>query len=291
MPGTAQQLLALADHYLDIEQPARSLDVLDRIDGSAMHDVQYWRLRGAALFALERFRETLRAVDEGLRLDPDNAALLYLMANGLGELGEPAEAERCILKALRLAPDEPVLLCKYAELAGTMGDFGAASRALDGAARISPADPEVARTRFLVATLKGERRESLAYGRAWVGCDPENARSHGALGLNLALEGRLPEAMQRLRVAAALDPSILQQVGQSFHEARVWAHWTLWPLRPIGRFGRTTVWGVVAVLLIGLSLLGLHAGVVAFGALCALWGVYCRIAPPVLRRILSRELA
>ena len=71
--------LAVARHYLDIEQPRRALEVLDRREHD-VGDAEYWRLRATALIAVDRYREALDAAARGLDLDPGDVGLLLVSA-------------------------------------------------------------------------------------------------------------------------------------------------------------------------------------------------------------------
>ena len=93
--------LALARHYLDIEQPRRALEVLDRREHD-VGDAEYWRLRATALIAVDRYREALDAAARGLDLDPGDVGLLLVSALAHRGVGDLAAAERALLAALRI---------------------------------------------------------------------------------------------------------------------------------------------------------------------------------------------
>jgi hypothetical protein len=78
------QGLALAGHYLDVEQPRRALDVLAGLGGGAPEQLGFWEVRAQALLDLERFDEALQAAEEGLRRDADSLVLLSLAAGRRG---------------------------------------------------------------------------------------------------------------------------------------------------------------------------------------------------------------
>ena len=114
-------------------------------------------LRGEALYQLDRYSEGAEAARRGLELEPEDMALLDVLALNLIELGDLAGAEQALLSALELWPDNETLLCHYALACARGGQATKASQLVDRAARLDPTSTDVLRARAQVAYA--ERRQ------------------------------------------------------------------------------------------------------------------------------------
>ena len=79
MTETAENALALASHYLEIDRPERALDTLAKLTGEQVEDATFWELRAQALLGLERHKQAVEAARQGLRLDGESIVLLDLL--------------------------------------------------------------------------------------------------------------------------------------------------------------------------------------------------------------------
>ena len=82
--------LTLAERYLEIGQPRRALEALERLAGAQAENPYVWFLRGQALYELEQYQEAAGAASAGLRLGPEYVPLLYLRCNCEDKLGNLA---------------------------------------------------------------------------------------------------------------------------------------------------------------------------------------------------------
>ena len=73
MRNPSVEKLTLASYYLDVDKPASALRSLDGVDESVLDDAEYWRIRGSALYLLERYGEASKVLSEGLKLAPEDA--------------------------------------------------------------------------------------------------------------------------------------------------------------------------------------------------------------------------
>src|SRR5215210_709887 len=162
MTDAAVNNLALARHYLQIDQPARALEVLERRQND-LHDPDYWLLRASALVDVDRHDDAITAAARGLDLDPDDGALLRVNAMAQTGVGDVAAAERSLLAALRLDPEDPALLSQYALLVARAGQLEKARRLLEEAERLEPLAPAVTYARGVVAYLSGDDDEATRH--------------------------------------------------------------------------------------------------------------------------------
>ena len=282
--------LALAEHYLEIGQPQAGLAALDRSGGTALETSRYWELRARALVDLGRHRDALDAARTGLRASADDTALLSLAARAAAELGDLPDAERLVLAALRNDSEDPDLLAQYALLLVRAGQTQKAHAVLARAERVDPLDATVVRTRAILSFLAGRDREARRHGRRLLEeVDPADPVAHAVLGATAADRGAAGLASRHLDETARYDVRDHAVAGVA-REARIDAHWLLWPMRPIARFGPGVLWmvGLGGALLfdtIGLGPLGL-----IWLAAYVLLALYSWTVAPLARRYLERRL-
>lgn len=284
---TAGKPLALARHFLEIGQPGRALETLDRASGVPA-DAAAHALRGLALHDLGRYADAARVARAGLAREPESLPLLRLLCDAEARLGNLAEAERAILAALRLAPDEPRLLCRYAHLVAGAGQADKARRLVEEAARLAPDDPAVLRARVALSYVGGDDRATAARSRDLLARDPDDEYGHRMLGAALSSRGAVTQAERHLRTAARFDPAD-PDLAEATRATRLAAHPLLWPLRPLRRFGVIPVWLGAIAIIFGLRSLGLQPVAAVVGLAYFLLCVYSWVVPPLLRWWLDRR--
>jgi tetratricopeptide (TPR) repeat protein len=282
------QQMALAEHYLDVGQPARTLELLSTADGDSFERPDYWRLRTAALYELERYDEAVRAAGEGLARDPHWIPLLYLRGMAEGELDKLAEAERSLLAALELDPEDPYLLCGYARLCARGGQLEKAQRLVDEAARVDPENPSVIQMRGFVAYLRGRDRKAQKLGEEALAIDPESSSAHSLRGAAQLERGDVRGARRSFETAIRDDPTD-RALGEAVRGTRVATHPLLWPILPLERLGVAGSWVAAMAVIFGLRALGLGT---ASGVALVVWiaiVVYSWTAAPAAVRWLERR--
>lgn len=278
--------ITLAEHYLDVGQPERALELLSR--ASADDAAVVLTLRARALLDLERNQEAADTAQQGLADEPDDPELLMLLALAEWKLDHHAEAERAVLAALELAPDEPALLCVYAHVVASAGQLEKAQRLVERAARIEPERGYVARTRAEIAYLQGRDAEAQRHGLDALALEADDPQTHAILGAAGAERGRARLAERHLRTSAELDPSV-EHYAEAARAVAVATHPLMLPLWPIQRFGQVPVWlAGVGIVLVGTRV----APAPVAGALVVLWlafVAYSWIAPPLVERWVARR--
>jgi tetratricopeptide (TPR) repeat protein len=280
--------LALARHYLQIDQPARALAALDRGSG-LLDEPDYWRLRAAALLDTDRASDGARAAEQGLRIDPQDVLLLFLHAAAQRRTGDLAAAERSLLRALELDPENASLLAEYATLVARAGQLDKARRLLEEAERLEPLDDRVITARALLAYLSGDDKAVAEHAGELLADDPEAQAGHLWRASALLERGSHHAARRHLETVARLDPANASVIVAA-REVRLLTHPLLWPLYPVQRFGPMKVW-LGFIVLAGLSFLTRQTIVVAVvvGAYLFLV-VYSWVVPPIFRLVMRRRL-
>jgi tetratricopeptide (TPR) repeat protein len=287
MTFDAQQM-ALAEHYLDVGQPNRTLDLLSSANGESFERPDYWRLRTAALYELDRYEDAVKAAGEGLARDPHWVPLLHLRAMAEGGLDRLADAERSILAALELDPERPQLLCTYARIAAHGGQLDKADRLVEEAARIDPENPRVVQMRAFMAYLHGHDRKAQRLSDEALALDPEQSSAHALRGAAQLERGDVRGARRSFETAIRDDPTD-RALGEAVRGTRIATHPLLWPILPLQRLGVAGSWIAAIVVIFGLRALGLGtaAGIAALVWLAIV--IYSWTAAPAAARWLERR--
>ncbi|MEW5986407.1 MAG: tetratricopeptide repeat protein [Chloroflexota bacterium] len=280
--------LTLALHFVETGQPQRALTHLDRANADQTDNPFFWYVRGQALYDLEEFDSAIQAVHKGLTLAPEAIFLLYQLCNCQSRQGNLAAAERTLLKALQQAPEDPELLCRYAILVSEGGQLDKAEQLVEEAARFDPEHPAIARTQATLAYLTGHDRQAAEASRRTLLSNPDDIYGQYMLGVSLAAEGRVGDADVYLRTAARLDP-LNEAITSTTRHSRLIAHWLLWPLRPVQRFGPMKIWLAAIVVIFGLWELGFAKLTTTLATVYLVYCVYSWVAPPLLKWWLQRQ--
>jgi tetratricopeptide (TPR) repeat protein len=282
--------MALAEHYLEVGQPRRTLELLGSADGDGVERPDFWRLRSAAHYELEQYHDAIRTAGEGLARDPHRIPLLYLRAMAESQLDRLAEAERSILAALELDPEDPYLLCGYAQIVARGGQLDKAERLVDEAARTAPENPRVLHTRSFLAYLRGRDRRAGRLSEEALAYDPEDASAHRMRGAALLERGDVRGARRSLETAIRDDPSD-RALGEVVRSTRIATHPLLWPVWPIQRLGVAGSWIAAIAIIFGLRGLGLATASAIATAVWILVAIYSWTAAPAAQRWLERRAA
>jgi tetratricopeptide (TPR) repeat protein len=274
--------LALAEHYLRIDQPERALDALQRVQGDAFEDPRFWLTRARALRGVDRPGEAVAAAERGLALDPENPILLDVLCLAQLERGLLSDARRAIRAALELWPGEPDLLAHAAMVEAKDGQHEEARRLLAEAHAADPEAREVLNARGYAAFVRGDDREAAAEYRRMLEQDPESVAAHYMRGAALARTGEWGTAARHLREAAARAPAD-RQVADAARRLRALAHPLMRPLRPVARLGRWRIWigWIVIYTLLRATGNGILVGVAA--GIWLAFVAYTWLVPPLVR--------
>jgi tetratricopeptide (TPR) repeat protein len=280
--------LTLASHYLDIDQPERTLEILDHPDSDVINHPYFWYLRGQAFYRLEKFESARQAAQKGLALAPQDVQILLLLCNCQSRLKNLAEAERAILAALQQAPENPQLICRYARLVAEGGQLDKSERLLQKAEQIDPEHTAVQHLRVLLAFLRGNDNQAIAASETALLQNPEDSYAHFMKGQAQASQGQVNPAARHFQQAARLEP-MEQTFRSTARTSRYWTHWLLWPLQPLYRFGTVKVWLAAIVIILGLQALGFDRASGYFALAYLVLVVYSWVMPPLLRWWLKRQ--
>lgn len=141
---------------------------------------------------------------EGLKIHPDNPALLASMASSQQAMGELGTARFYLDQALRTASHEPALITQDLELALAAGDPEAASRAVDRLLALSTLHPTFLLRHLTMLAERGPAPLSIALATSGLARFPEDAAmAAGALRV-FSERGHVDGAIQSARRLVAL---------------------------------------------------------------------------------------
>ena len=233
--------IQLAEHYLSMEQPEKGLEVLKRGSEQMLDSPHYWNVRAALLLGTEDFDGALATVRKGLAEFPDFAHLHALGAEAHKYKLELAQAETMILKALASYPEEVTYLVSYASLLQMAGQMDKAKKVVERAQQIDPEHSGLLQFAALQAFSDGENDKAVELLKEKLASDPEDVHGRKFLGNVYMSKGDVGAGSQQLSSAAYLSGGE-RDVSKQAREARVNAHWLLYPLRFIHRIGGAKIW-------------------------------------------------
>lgn len=208
-PQDRGALLALAGAALQLQEPARAIDVLDRLAARDAQDVDARRLLAKALAAGGQMERALRTLDEASAAAARDPEAAYLVATEYLWLKKPEPAERLFAQVLAARP----LAQTHVLIGRTLRDAGEYDRARAHLLAALEQDPGARRAHYylgmvLLADARGgpERIErAIAEFRAELKLDPHDALANDQLGAALLDAGRAEEALAPLEEAVRAD--------------------------------------------------------------------------------------
>lgn len=187
-PWDTGVVASLAEAWIDAKQPQAALDLLARQRHG--DDPRLLRLLGRAMLALRLRPAGVGALFEALRLDPENADTLGLLASGLGDDGQAAMALPYAEAAFRLRPDAShatTLSCILIDLGRDEEALAVTGQGL----AVGPGVPELLLNRAIALEGLDRVSEALEVGRlAWAAA-PGNAFSQYHLAATMLASGAM----------------------------------------------------------------------------------------------------
>jgi len=263
--------LATAQRYVEVGQHESALEALAGLDAETARSAYAHRLRGFAHYGLEQFDDASRAAEEGLRDNPEDEGLLYLLSLAEEGRGNLAAAERAILAALEFAPEEAELLCQYADVLMRAGQLDKAEQVLGHAAAASPDSADVLAARVSLAYLRHDTRKARELSEQLLALDPESVRGQRMLGVLDWQRGKTRVASERFADAVRTDPTD-EWAADSARTTRKLSNPLLWPTRFFTRFGAGPTWVAAIAIILGLRALDQDA---LAGLATIIWLVMC----------------
>jgi tetratricopeptide (TPR) repeat protein len=170
----------------NMDRPDEAIRLLDRLLTNSIDDLSVFSTKAQVFTEAERYKEAKAALEEGLRRDPRNPALLIQLSMVQDKLQQPKEAEATLRAILERDPDNQVAL----------NNLG-----------------------YYLAEQGRQLEEALELIQRAVNIDPTNGSYLDSLGWVYFQMGRLSEAQQYLEQALnyePLDATIHEHVGDLY---------------------------------------------------------------------------
>lgn len=171
---------------------------------------------------LERARGDLKAAiasaQRAVELRPNDAESSALLAVYLTEAGRAAQAAAFLAPWLERTDEDLDVLNALGMALARAGRGREALAVLERARKAHPANTQVLVNIGTVYLVGGATSDARRAFEAALDLDPGVARAHNSLGVIAAREGRMPEAIERWKRAAALNPEDYQTLYNLGHE-------------------------------------------------------------------------
>jgi len=184
--GLAESLEALGEH----QTAARAyLDLAQTLAGSSYLD------------------EAIQAVEESVRLNDTDAAVLQYQGDLLRIAGRGEEALRALDAALRLNPNDSVTLSIKGSTLYYLGLYEEALQALDAAVSANPNDAWAFGNKGLVLLMMNRYQEAEVALRESIRLNPTEAEAFARLAGVLVMANKPEEALRESESGLALNPA------------------------------------------------------------------------------------
>lgn len=150
------------------------------------------------------------ALQEAVKLDPENAALQYRLSRAYSVINRPDSALAAIQEAVKLDANNLTYLQAQAQLASWNHRWDIAAESYDQLLSVSPDNHENQLNLAKVREWNGEFKKALEAYRLYIQKDPQNAQALDIWLKIFQLEGSLgnkPEMVLALREASQLAPN------------------------------------------------------------------------------------
>jgi tetratricopeptide (TPR) repeat protein len=171
-----------------------------------------WRTR------LSDRSEILKELKETITFTADQPTGAMRMAQLESEAGRLKEAEKWVKKAMNLDQTSASAYEYYAILLGQMGKPEDALVQLENAAKLDTANPRYLYLQALTYAELGQTKKTETMLRKVIETAPGHDRAHYNLGLLLAGQNKLDEAIHSLRTAQQINP---QEAGYPYARATI----------------------------------------------------------------------
>lgn len=224
-----------------------------------------------------------------LRQAPGHVEARFLMFHVLCALGELPDAEQLIIALIREMPAQPLFFAAYARLMLRALEFRKARALVKEALHLSPDDREALHVMALCELVEGRGASQREAIRRLLTEEPQHQQTMHLVINTLLERGRTREAHRLARELLRLQPddaSALARVKALAADA----HWLMWPLWPLQRWGAAATIGLWIAFVGGSTLLSRTAPDWAspYWMLMTGYVVYSWVIPPVVRWWTSR---
>ena len=205
-PASVAVLLRFGNALVELRQWAKAEAVLRSVTARAADDPEAWGLLGESLWRQNKNADAKRALETGVKLNPELPDLHNYLGGLLVRGGDRAGAEAEFRAALRIEPGIAEWQANLANLLASEGEIAEARYRFELSIRWKPdyAGSRLGYARLLANTNRNEEAEQQA--KAAVEADGGAAEAHELWGYLLAAKGDVDGAARELQAAVRLLP-------------------------------------------------------------------------------------
>lgn len=174
-------------------------------------NISIWHAVAGLRLELDLPYAALEACNAALRLNAEDADSLFNTAVVLESLGDFGASLHCYEKALVIAPDHARTLLNFGPLLGKMGRIAEAVLACERAVDLLPLSADCHFNLGDALLGASNHAEALAEFNRAIELHPGFARAEMAAAVATAALGDVPQAASRMRLATAMQPSIMAE--------------------------------------------------------------------------------
>lgn len=245
----AQLKLKLAEHYLDIDQPQKCIEVLQGLDTFEEVEEDIITLTALAQYNLGQKQDSYDTCRKGLAINPLSHSLLELAADTSSQLGDQIEAENLILRALEEYPYSSSLYVCYASILLASYKFEEAEKMIIIASEMDPGSQEVKAFFFQMQTVVDNQKHAKSLALSLLENDPDSVIGHLGLATYYLNRGQVTQAKKHALIVAEQNPGS-NTIAEIARSVKLYSHFLYIPIRPVLYFGIGGFWllGIITML-------------------------------------------
>lgn len=196
----------LADVYLDYFKSRQALKTMER--AAELYPERIPTLLKLAEFQLilKQYNESMKTIDQVLRLDPQNADAYFWFGMNFKEKGDTVRAINSFQKAVEINSDLVDGWINLGQLYSAIGD-PLAARYFENAMRVAPGDIHVLHARADYLSDKGDLSGAIDMYRRIARIDPQYEEAFFNSGLIYMDMDSLAQAKQQFDIALKVSPT------------------------------------------------------------------------------------
>lgn len=199
----------LSDVYLDYFKSRQALQVIQEAAVLFPSDIPTLLRQSDLQLILKQNEESMKTIDQVLKLDPQNAMAYFMFGMNFKETGDTVRAINSFQKAVEFDADLVDAWINLGQLYEAIDD-PLALRYLDNAVRIAPDDPLVWHAKANYLSNQGNLEEAIDTYRRLIGIDPQYEEAYFNSGLIYLDMDSLAQAMQQFDLTIKTSPTYIK---------------------------------------------------------------------------------
>ena len=206
-PPDVATRLSLVRAYLESGMIAKGLRTAEALSRDSANDPKIHFSLGVLLGSHRQYPPAVHELEVANAQEPGTFEILHDLAQGYLLVGRPLQAQQTLNEVLKLQPDSANTLYLLAQAAADQQQDVDALELLVRARKIAPTDTSIL---FLMARLSMKQsffEDAIELLNEGLKIDPRRADFYAALGESYFTVGKVDKAMQEFKTLIALDPS------------------------------------------------------------------------------------